>query len=159
MTTTGPTKTTGPTRKPRQTSTTPRTAPVAEKPVEIVSEVSTNILVHFVSDGFTAFRYVWSTGQELEIEVPSPEYDATCNADGKSWLTLTEDEQVTRWGSVKFKPGPSDIPNSLINYLVLPGDRVDLQGRDIYKNSYRSRTEREKVAQAEKARGRNVPKV
>jgi hypothetical protein len=74
------------------------------------------IVVHFVADGFTAFKEVWYRGQELRVEVGSPEWIETCEpktviegvpASGKSWLRLTEEEQENRYnGAVYFRHGP-----------------------------------------------------
>ena len=126
---------------------------IEEKPVE-----KETILIHFVTDGFTAFGYVWSKGQELEIEVPSPEYDRTCDTTGASWLRLTEEEQLARYAKVWFKSGPSNIPNSVINYRTLSLDRPDYLGRPRF-NSYLSHIELQKAAELEKKRGRSIPVV
>lgn len=63
-------------------------------------------LINFVSDGFTAFGQVWYTGQELEFHVGGSDYALTQNGDGKSWLNLSEDEQIERYGRVMFRRGP-----------------------------------------------------
>lgn len=134
----------------------PRVPKPVEEPTPEVEPASEKILIHFVSDGFTAFGYVWSKGQELEIEKPSPEYDRTCGTTGQSWLEVSSEEQGIRWGRVVFRRGPSSIPNSVLDYRVIPGDGVDLSGRPKYQG-YMAKQEREKAAKAERERGRNVP--
>jgi hypothetical protein len=73
------------------------------------------ITIHFVSDGFTALKEVWYRGQELRVEVGSPEWIDTCEpktlvkgapTSGKSWLRLTEEEQENRYGAIHFRHGP-----------------------------------------------------
>jgi len=131
----------------------------AVKPVEQTKEtlaVSKTVLIHFVDDGFTAFGYVWSRGQELEIKKPSTDYDRTCDSSGRSWLEFSPEEQIIRWGTVKFRSGPSSVPNSVLEYTVIPGDGVDLSGRPKFQG-YMAQQEREKAAKAERERGRNIP--
>lgn len=61
--------------------------------------------INFVEDGLTAFSAVWYRGQELTLELGSPEWESTLNTEGKSWLELDEDEQLERWGVRYFRPG------------------------------------------------------
>lgn len=144
---------------PRKTASKPSApAPEPPKPPEAVTEAPETILIHFVAEGFSAFGHVWSKGQELEIKVPSPEYSRTCDINGDSWLRVPPEDQAVRWGEVKFMPGPSEIPNSVINFRPMSADGVDSYRRPKY-NGYMSQSEREKAAEAEKARGRNVPTV
>lgn len=66
------------------------------------------VLLHFVLDGFVAFGHVWYRGQELEIEVPSPDYEGTKDRNGEnSWIDIVEDDQaqVRRFGHVYMRPG------------------------------------------------------
>ena len=64
------------------------------------------ILIHFVEDGFTAQGRIWYRGQELEFDKEGRAYDQTKDRNGDSWLDLSEDEQIDRYGKVYFKPGP-----------------------------------------------------
>lgn len=41
------------------------------------------------------------------FEVTREVYDATKDRGGRSWLDLTPEEQVQRWGMQKFGPGPA----------------------------------------------------
>lgn len=143
---------------PRKTVTPRKTvqAPIdTPKPVEDPTEV---ILIHFVGYGLSYFGYNWEPGQELEIVKSSADYDRTCDATGKSWLDMTEEEQISRWGEVKFRKGPSDIPNAVIHYKTMPSEGFDYFGRPKF-GGYMSSVEREKAAQAEIERGRKVPVV
>lgn len=66
------------------------------------------VTVNFVADGLTAFAQVWYRGQELSVLKGSPEWEQTLmdpEDSESSWLLLTEDEQVARWGERKFKEG------------------------------------------------------
>lgn len=142
---------------PRKTAVKPSVVPqAAPEVVEPVTEAPETILIHFVAEGFSAFGHVWSRGQEVEIVKPSPEYDRTCDADGKSWLFMTQQEQLERWGEIKFGRGSSPMPNSVINYKVMPSDGNDSYGRPKY-TGYMSQVERERAAENEKARGRSIP--
>lgn len=145
------------TTTPRKTTTKPQAAvetiPEVSQPV---TEASETILIHFVAEGFSAFGHVWSRGQEVEITKPSLEYDRTCDANGKSWLFMTQQEQIDRWGEIKFGRGSSPLPNSVINYKLMPSDGNDSYGRPKY-TGYMSQVEREQAAEAEKARGRSIP--
>lgn len=67
------------------------------------------ILLHFVKDGFDAWGTMWYTGQEVEIEIDSDEYDATLDRNGKSWLTEYIDNdyaQIQKYGDLYFRRGP-----------------------------------------------------
>lgn len=141
--------------------------PVAPKPVrtpsspsasllEPTEEKTTTHLIHFLHDGFTAFGTVWRSGQELQIVEPSADFSRTVDANGKSWLSMTDSEQLSQWGKIMFGRGPSSVANSVINYRVMPGDGTDLSGRPKY-SGYLSRPESEAAAKAETERGRSVP--
>lgn len=67
-----------------------------------------NILIHFVDDGFTALGQVWRRGQELEFEIGSRAYSDTFDRTGWSWLELRDDEnaQITKYGRLMFRSGP-----------------------------------------------------
>lgn len=147
--TTAPRKTAA--KPPVVTQTTP-------KAVEPVTEAPETILIHFVSHGLTFFGYNWQPGQEVEITKPSPAYDRTCDAAGKSWLFMTEQEQIDRWGEVKFGRGSSPIPNSVINYRAMSADGTDSYGRPKY-SGYMSQPERERAAEIERERGRSIPVI
>lgn len=64
------------------------------------------ILIHFVEDGGTALGKIWARGQELEFDVPSEPYDGTKDRFGQSWLDFDENEQMRRYGKVRFRRGP-----------------------------------------------------
>jgi hypothetical protein len=92
---------------PAPTPADPTPAPKAEKaaPAPKEPEVKTK-LIHFVRDGFTAFGTIWYTGQELEIQIPSHDYTVTLDANGKSWLDESEQDQYDIRGDVYWREGP-----------------------------------------------------
>jgi hypothetical protein len=63
-------------------------------------------VVHFIEDGFTALEKVWYRGQDFSITVGSPEWNLTVDKVGNTWLDMTEDEQIQRYGRVMFRIGP-----------------------------------------------------
>lgn len=69
---------------------------------------ASNIVIHFLEDGFTALGHTWMRGQELEFEPESQAYRDTCDRHGRSWLELRHNEfaQVDRWGAIMFRNGP-----------------------------------------------------
>lgn len=69
---------------------------------------ASNILIHFLEDGFSALGRVFYRGEELEFEVGSRAYEDTFNKRGESWLDYRNDEfgQVDRWGKIFFRNGP-----------------------------------------------------
>ena len=75
----------------------------------MVPKVSPNAkdvaLIHFVEDGFSAFGKVWFRGEELAVDRESPAYASTLDVYEESWMTLSEAEQISRWGHVKFRQG------------------------------------------------------
>lgn len=64
------------------------------------------VLIHVRKDGFTANGRVWYKGQELEFTVGAPNWKATCDRDGNSWLLLSEADQIRRYDEVQFGHGP-----------------------------------------------------
>lgn len=69
------------------------------------------LLIHFLDDGFTAFGTMWYRGQELEISVPGPHYEASKDIYGVSWIDellgpAGEMKQARRFGKVLFREGP-----------------------------------------------------
>lgn len=59
------------------------------------------ITIHFVEDGFTWAGRVWYRGDELTIGPEHPRWPTAV-----PWITLTKQEQATRYGRVKFDSGP-----------------------------------------------------
>lgn len=107
------------------------------------------ILIHFVSDGFTALGAVWVAEQELEItEEVYPEVE--------SWINLSDEEQIDRWGEVKFKKGPSLFPNPIINYRKDYRETVKRGCCNTYSSSLSSKC-LESLAEKERQRGRGLP--
>jgi hypothetical protein len=64
------------------------------------------VLIHVRQDGFTACGRVWYRGQELEFTVGAPNWQSTCDVHGKSWLLLSDVDQIRRYGEVMFGHGP-----------------------------------------------------
>lgn len=63
------------------------------------------LTINFVEDGLSAFGKVWLRGEELSVRRDSPEWEATCDRTGRSWMELSEREQFARWGAVQFREG------------------------------------------------------
>lgn len=82
--------------------------PVAKAAKKATTKKSETILLHFVSDGLSAWGALWFQGQEVEIVKPSKHWDLTVDRNGDSWLDLLNDPnaQVAKWGKVMFAPGP-----------------------------------------------------
>lgn len=119
------------------------------------------ILIHFVEDGVTAFRYTWSAGQELEVIRGSAEYEQTLDLHGNSWLDKSEEAQLEFFGSVKWRKGESPIPNPVINYTPHPAERFDSIHKLVSNagNTHLSLAFKKSAAEAEIARGRGIPVV
>lgn len=64
------------------------------------------VLIHVREDGFTANGRVWYRGQELEFVVGAQNWRDTLDRNGDSWLTMTESDQLRRYGKVMFGHGP-----------------------------------------------------
>lgn len=80
-----------------------------QAPTEAASAASGDkILFHFKKDGLLVLGNIWLRGQEVEIEVGSPAYQRTLNANGESWLDLLGDEaaQYEKWGDHYIGSGP-----------------------------------------------------
>lgn len=73
-------------------------APVDPKDGEVV-------VIHVRKDGFTANGRVWYKGQELEFLVGSQQWKDTCDRSGKSWVVLSDVDQIRRYGEVQFGHG------------------------------------------------------
>lgn len=77
------------------------------KEVEIVApEVGNIIHIHFIGDKVTALGRQWYRGQQIRFEVGSQAYKDTQDRYGYSWLSMTDEDQVNRWGDVMFRRGP-----------------------------------------------------
>lgn len=74
-------------------------APVAPKDGD-------RVLIHVRKDGFTANGRVWYQGQELEFTVGEQNWKDTVDRNGNSWLTLSESDQIRRYGEIVFGHGP-----------------------------------------------------
>lgn len=59
------------------------------------------IRIHFVDDGLTWAGQVWQRGQEIEIGPEHPRWESAL-----TWITLTKEQQVARYGRVMFDTGP-----------------------------------------------------
>ena len=148
----------------------PPTAAFQESPGEsiqgTISEPSTaapdTVLIHFVRDGVSAFGYSWSVGQELELVKGSPEFAETLDRNGDSWMEMTEEDQLSVFGNVRHRPGPSLVPNPIINYAVNPLDTpvVNRTSEDQtrFGELYFSEKSLKAAARDELERGRGIPK-
>lgn len=109
-------------------------AMATDKPVEPVAaqfEDGQEILIHVREDGFTANGRVWYRGQELLFEAGSEAYRDTQDRHGRSWLALSDNDQIRTYGQVMFGLGP------------WPGGAYDNQ----------------KALEAERLRGRTPPTI
>jgi len=121
----------------------------SEVPVTTLRDKFEPILIHFVSDGFTALNNVWMIGQEVEVtEEAYP--------DVEDWIHLSDEEQIERWGQVKFRKGPSPVPNSVINYRKDFREEVKRGHFNLYNSSISSKY-LESLAEKERKRGRSIP--
>jgi len=68
---------------------------------EYVPPAGEAVLIHFVTDGLTAFGQVWYRGQELAIGPDHPRW-----TEALGWITLSRWQQIERWGEQKFDFGP-----------------------------------------------------
>lgn len=66
--------------------------------------VSEGILIHVLEDGLTTNGQVFYVGQEILFGPRA--FEETKNRYGQSWLDMSEEDQLDRWGSVKFRKGP-----------------------------------------------------
>lgn len=73
---------------------------------EVVATSDSTIVIHFVGDKVTALGRQWYRGQELEFDVPSEPYQDTKDRNGFSWLDMSDDDQIARWGDIQFRMGP-----------------------------------------------------
>lgn len=64
------------------------------------------ILIHVLTDGFTAAGQVWYRGQEIEYVVGEQAFEDTKDRKGDSWLMCDDASQMRRWGQVMFGRGP-----------------------------------------------------
>lgn len=81
--------------------------PAAEPELAVATgETGNQILIHILEDGFTAWGDIWYRGQQIKIDVPSRQYEATKDRNGYSWLSMTESDQYSRYGKLYFRHGP-----------------------------------------------------
>jgi hypothetical protein len=116
------------------------------------------ILIHFLTDGFSALGQVWYRGQEIEFVPGSAAYRDTCDRTGRSWLELRDDDfaQVERWGEVKFRSGPWP-GKSLLDAAKVSFESV--RGPDGKPVPPPSKAELEAAAKAEARRRRAAPRL
>lgn len=73
---------------------------------EVDPEAEGAVTVNFVSDDCTILGKLWFRGEELTIAPGTKEWDELWDKKrNKSYLELTEDEQILVWGERKFRPG------------------------------------------------------
>jgi hypothetical protein len=85
-------------------------AKAASDEVEQIAEVSPDakdaVTVNFVEDGLTWLGKVWVRGEELTVAPDSKEWkELTDPRTGRLLLTLTENEQIIKWGKRMFREG------------------------------------------------------
>lgn len=78
----------------------------AAGPAPVDPQPGEKILIHVREDGFTAVGRVWYRGQELEFTVGQANWKATCNIHGKSWLVMSDADQIRAYGQIMFGHGP-----------------------------------------------------
>lgn len=69
------------------------------------TEVGEVLVLHFLTDGFTAMGKTWYRGEELSIRRGSEEWKSTQDRNGRTWLEFDEEEQVKLYGVVHFRAG------------------------------------------------------
>lgn len=105
------------------------------------------VLIHFVEDGLTAQGQLWYRGQEIEVTVGDKSWNDSLDRNGKSWMALTENEQIDRYGSVKFRRGP------------WPGKKSYREGEWTDPKSAPPESELEKADRLERERRRAAPRL
>lgn len=81
------------------------TAPVITPAPEVLEQAQSAVhVIHFVHDGLSGLGKIWLQGEELAIEEGTPLWADTLEQ-GRSWVTLDEDEQIAKWGVRYFRPG------------------------------------------------------
>jgi hypothetical protein len=63
------------------------------------------LLFHVLRDGFTVLGKVYKRGEEIRISKTSVDYANTFDRNGNTFFDLTEQDQLVKWGEVRFKPG------------------------------------------------------
>jgi hypothetical protein len=68
---------------------------------EPVSPTAPQQVIHLIEDGLTFAGLTWYRGQEIRLTVGSERWKQA-----QAWINQTDFEQVERYGSIKFRPGP-----------------------------------------------------
>lgn len=73
---------------------------------EIVATSGNQVVIHFLSDRCTALGRQWYRGQQIAFDLDGQAYKDTKDRNGHSWLSDTEDDQITKFGEVRWRRGP-----------------------------------------------------
>lgn len=97
-------------RKAAKEAAATATAEETESFVEIKAEpkraTDEVVHIHFVADGMVAFGQPWFRGQEISMVVGDEQWKSTLDRNGETWIRMTADEQIDKYGEEKFRPGP-----------------------------------------------------
>jgi hypothetical protein len=74
-----------------------------------VDPAGVNIVVYIGADAITSKAVTLRPAES--IEVTQSVYEANVDRSGESWIDLTPEEQIERWGRVRF--GTGDVPESV----------------------------------------------
>lgn len=105
------------------------------------------VLIHFLEDGHTVQGRVWYRGQEVEVVVGSKEWEDSLDRNGNSWLSMTEKDQIDRYGNVKFRRGE------------WPGKKTYLAGEWATPKDAPPESELERADRMERERRRAAPRL
>lgn len=65
-----------------------------------------DIVLHFLEDGFTSNGKMYYRGEEFRVKKDSEAYRATLDRNNNTWIDLSTEEQIARYGKVMFGNGP-----------------------------------------------------
>lgn len=108
--------------------------------------VDGSICIHFILDGFTDGETHYSADQEVTFLPGTPAYQFTLDRNGRSWATLTEGEQLNKYGKIFFRPGPSPKHTRLDDNLALLRAIADEKGIPLPTADQLARSEAEREA-------------
>lgn len=78
------------------------------------------IIIHFVENGHVALGKSWFIGEELSVQRGGEIFQRTVDRLGRSWLDMTEEDQLSAYGKVIFRLGK--WPHKKLDSLVTEDD-------------------------------------
>jgi hypothetical protein len=123
----------------------------ASVPIPVIGDENPDIVLHVLVDGFTVLSKVWYRGEEIRIVRGSDTWALTVDRYGKSWVDMTEADQIEHYKKVMFALGPWPFPR--------PQEAKESDIEDAYMKALNS-GDREALRRYEKAQQRaGRPKV